>query len=162
MPRFKKKYAKSLPKLYPMYLLTTARTLTAHSTGNHIIETVVHCQKEESNETNLFLRHVTRWALASAYEATSFIAILTFSKVSLPLMYLRDNRIHNSHPVTITYGWIWMQEKDKVDWELTMRANQAPRMRYTNEVQVLFPSSQQYKKAQVQATTTTLMKKKSS
>jgi len=56
----KKKYAKSLPKLYPMYLLTTARTLTAHSTGNHIIETVVHCQKEESNETNLFLRHVTR------------------------------------------------------------------------------------------------------
>lgn len=39
-----------------------------------------------------------------------------------------------------------MQEKDKVDWELTMRVNQAPRLRYTNEVQVLFPSSQQYKK----------------
>jgi len=58
-----KKNAKSLPKLYPMCLLTTARTLTTHSTGNHIIETVVHCRKEELNEMNLSLRACNKMSI---------------------------------------------------------------------------------------------------
>jgi hypothetical protein len=77
-----------------------------------VIQKTTYITAKRWNEIKqtFLLGQVTRCALASAYEATSLMAILTFSKVSLPLMYLQWQWSHDSYQIIITYNWIWLEK----------------------------------------------------